>query len=334
MRLIALYFAVFVQILCVSRLGAQDSVSYQVDPAKPVQTRTGTIVDYNNKILTIKIGDNQRRIPASQVRQVSTRYTTPHLRGDEQLASKNYVGAIKFFREALDQEPRPWVQRVIQASLVQTLRENGNWLDAAKVFASMLSNESECRFFSAIPVPWLPINPNVNRTVAAEKWMGDSDEILALMGCSFLMSTMKREQAIERLQKLKQSKDPRVARIATMQIWRSRMLVADASEVKSWQRKLEKFPEPVRYGGYFVITGAYANNPKLSSTSRDLAAVEAMRIPILFPTQHRLSASALHTAAKLLQTSNPQGAKKILQELAVKFPNTEFGKSAGAQLKK
>ena len=330
---IAILWASGIFLICTAAMG-QDTIVYQTAPAKPSQTRQGTILDYNAKVLTIKIGDNQRRIPSSQIQSISTAYTTSHVRGNEQWNKKNYIEAIKFFRDALDQEPRDWVQREIKSQLVQAMRENGNWLESAKIFTELLAFEPQCRFFDVIPVAWTPMNPNAGRTTTAEKWMEGSDEIRTLIGSSYLMSTVKREQALKKLQKLKQSKDGRVARIATMQIWRSRMLVASESEVKAWKQKLEKFPESIRSGGYFVIAGAYANNPKLASVSRDRAAIELMRVPILFPTKHRLSASALHSAAKLIQTSNPSGSRKILKELASKFPKTEFGKSAAAQLSK
>jgi len=313
----------------------QDWVTYRRNPNAPPRTIKGSIVDFNSRLIVIKVKEDLRRIGSEQIMEIRTGYLESHHTGDDLKKRNEFLQAAKMYTKALDDEPRPWVKRKILAGLTACYREEGLWLEATSAFEKILESDSETRFFVCIPLAWTATNPDANRDQEVSKWLadGDSSEVRRLIAASLLLTGSQSGQASRELAALSISKNKNISQLATLQSWRTRMLSTDGKQILRWQNQLETFPSRLRYGGFFVIGMAYAQQQ--NEKSQKLAITKLMRLPINYSSQHQLAAASLHKSHQILKSMNDErAAQTILQELARSYSDTPFGKNAIQQLEK
>ena len=154
---------------------------------------------------------------------------------------------------------------------------------------------------------------------AAGEWLRrEQMPAAALLGASHLMSTASRPAALETLNQLAAHSDQRVALLAYAQTWRAAVVTARDEQLTRWCDTIERMPEPLRPGPYYVLGLARAHRQQW-----DEAALAWLRIPILYPTELLLASRALLDAGRSLEKLNRPGqAARLYRELADAYQRT------------
>ena len=163
----------------------------------------------------------------------------------------------------------------------------------------------------------------------ARTWSGDrTSSVGALVGSSYLLSSAERADALRRLKELALDGDVRIALLSEAQLWRIAAGTADAGQLAGWERTIDKLPESLRAGPYLTYGRALGRSGR-----SDQAALALLRVSILYPDQHRLSAEALWSAGQMLENaSQPREAASLYRELVRDFPQTLVAASAKDRL--
>ena len=83
-----------------------------------------------------------------------------------------------------------------------------------------------------------------------------------------------------------------------------------------WSDEVETSPESVRAGPYFVLGRALAHHKQPAEAALDL-----LRVPILYPEDRPLAAAALLAAGRALEEdSQADAARRLYRELLAEYP--------------
>jgi len=290
----------------------------------------GTVVEYLGTGLVLAgTGSAKQTIPARQVVEIRSTWTADHTAGDDLLRKRDYAGAAARYQAALSGETRPWARRLVRSRLVAALRESERWDLAAEQFFTILREDPSTPYFDVLPLAWTTITPTPALEAKARTWSADrTSGVAALVGSSFLLSSTDRADALRRLRELALDSDVRIALLSEAQLWRIAAGTADAGQLAGWERTLEKLPETLRAGPYLTYGRAVGRSGRA-----DQAALALLRVSILYPDQHRLSAEALWSAGQMLENaSQPLEAAGLYRELVRDFPQTLVAASAKDRL--
>jgi tetratricopeptide (TPR) repeat protein len=203
------------------------------------------------------------------------------------------------------------VRRRITAQIVWCEQACGQPVAAGEEFLILVRSDPETPYFACIPLAWLPAQPSPELEQAARGWLGRNELPAAtLLGASHLMSTA-RPQALDCLKQLATSSDSRIAQLAIAQSWRAAVVTAGEDEVAGWERAIERMPEGLRAGPYYVLGSALLRQQRW-----ERAALALMRVPILYPVDQSLAARCLLDAGSALERlGRPQQAVGLYREL-------------------
>jgi len=292
----------------------------------------GRVVDYSGGGLEIELaGGLQRSFPADQVVRVQTQYTARHVEADARFARGEFASAAALYGEARNTETRPWVRRRITAQLVWCHRGLGNLELAGGEFLLLVRDDPNTPYFACIPLTWIPSEPTVNLQRAAGEWLRrDEMPAAVLLGASHLILTSggSHRAALEKLNGLATNPDPKIAFLALAQTWRTTAITADEDRLRRWRDTIERMPEPLRAGPYYVLGRARAHRQQW-----DAAALAWLRVPILYPEHRRLAAQSLWDAGRSLeQLGQPEPSGRLYQELVARYPNAPSAAEARKRL--
>jgi tetratricopeptide (TPR) repeat protein len=290
----------------------------------------GTVVEYLSTGLVLEAsGGTKQTIPARQVVEVRSTWTADHTAADDLWRKRDYLAAAARYQSALTSETRPWARRFVRARLVAALREAERWEFAAEQFFTLLREDPGTPYFDVLPLAWTTITPTPTLEAKARTWSADrNSSIGALVGSSYLLSSADRSEALRRLKELALDADARIALLSEAQLWRIAAGTADAGQLAGWERTIEKLPDPLRPGPYLTYGRALGR-----SGQADRAALALLRVSILYPDQHRLSAEALWSAGQMLENaSQPREAAGLYRELVREYPQTLVAASAKDRL--
>jgi len=148
-----------------------------------------------------------------------------------------------------------------------------------------------------------------------------------LLGASWLLAT-RRPDAAAVLDELTRSSDPRVAGLASIQVWRSRLITATSDDLYHWQNQLEKMPAEIQASGWYVLGDILARQEQ-----PQMASLAYLKAPILFRQQRSMAADALLAAAgQLEKMSKSSQAAALYRELVSDFPRLPAGIEAEGRL--
>ena len=294
-------------------LCAQDVVvaSTHADPHAR-QQKKGQITEYTGKELRLKspLG-REEIIPAARVVEIRTTWTASHrAAGAARLAGK-YDDAVAAYEQAKNEEPRRWAVRQIMADMVGTHLERGNVPAAVNEFLAIVREDPLTPHLNVIPVAWRT-SSTPEAQARGVPTPADDDKFARLLDASWRLGTAAEPQAKTALDELAKLDDPRLAALARIQLWRTRMFEASTGEIDSWPVQLEKMPPQVQAAGWIVAGQALARNDE-----HEQAALCYLKVPLLFPEQRLMAAEALLAAAsKLEQAGQVEEATGLLKELA------------------
>ena len=293
--------------------------------------KTGEVVDYTGKELLLKsIGGSVAAIPANRVIRVETEWTPQHTEADRLFAREEFSEALSHYRQALSVDQRDWVRRQILAEITWCLQSLGEFARAGETFLLVLQSDPTTMHLDAMPLAWTAREPGLALRQKAEEWIRDEKRSAArLMGASWLLNSARRRNAGDALDFLTTDSDSRVALLATAQRWRGKLVTATDDELDRWPTVIERLPQSLRAGPYYVYGQALARRDR-----HEHAVLAMLRVPILFPRQRVLSATALMTAGRQLEKmKRREEAGELYRELVDKYADFPLAAEAEKQLK-
>jgi tetratricopeptide (TPR) repeat protein len=311
-------------------LAAQDLViaSSASDPSVRIK-KSGQILDYTGTELKLRTTLGvEETIPAGRVVEIQTRWSPSHEAGRAASGEGRLDDAIAALRQAKREETRSWAARQIMADLAGCYLEAGLIDAAGEEFLGILASDPATRHFDVIPVAWRGVALDPAAEARARAWLATPRRpVASLLGASWLLAT-RRAEAVAALEEIAKSSDPRLAGLAAIQLWRTRLVTASPNDVHRWQDQLEKMPPDIQAAGWYVLGDILArlNRP-------EAAALAYLKSPLLFRQQRALTAEALLAAGKQLEKmSQTPHAAELYRELVRDFPSAPAAKEAAGRL--
>ena len=310
----------------VAPAAAEDTVVIQPAVGREPLRVSGQIVDYNGRQLEIQVSGNiPRKFPSEQVVEVQTTYDPNHVAADALFAKQEYIAAAAKYQAALNKESRRWVRHRILAQLVRCNSAQGLWSQAGDYFLLLVKDDPETPEFAAIPLAWLASDSAGVVATKANEWLArDAEPVSVLLGASHLLLSPQGPAAVQKLQQLSGSRDVRIAALAETQLLRTSLATVDKAALARWDDRVPKFPAVARAGAYYTLGRAWrqrGDNPR--------AAIDLLRVPILYPNEHTLAAESLLLAAEALLSNEQQlESQRLVVELCASYPQSRAAKEA------
>ncbi len=238
----------------------------------------GEILDYSGSGLRIRVvGGHEKLIPANKILGIETYYTRPHGGANRMFEVGKFADAVSLYQDALNNnnEPRRWVRRQIMAQMIRCYDALGRPDRAGNGFVALVEEDPETPHFDCIPLAWLPRQPSPAMEQLARSWTRSKQPAVALLGSSYLLQTGDRQDSLSRLRQLAAGPDRRVAQLAMAQTWRASIPTATIQQIDAWNQAVEKMPEGLAAGPYFVLGTAW-----IQKQQWEKAALTLMRLPI------------------------------------------------------
>ena len=315
--------------LFVAPLAAQDQVVLQTEGTSSRLTMPCQIVDYTGERITVlfKNGADPKSYPAEQVIEVRTAWLESHELGRKLLAERKLDEATRAFQAALTAEKRAWVRREILASLIRcSLRQNDR-ASAGTRFLKLLEGDPTTRQFGLIPLIWASESVSGSAKLQAREWLKKESDPSRLLGASLLLDdATSGDTAAQELQTLQRSTDERVRILAQAQSWRLKLRALEIGdlELNRWDARIHEMPAKLRGGPSYLLGRGWAMRRE-----HDRAATSLLWTALMDDGDARLAARAgVEAAESLKRLGQPDDARRLLQEIATRFPDTEFGEAA------
>lgn len=302
--------------------GQDDTVITRRKNSSETVKRRGTITDWKGFAITIATNVGEKKIENDEIVEVQTNWQPSYVAGLKSLESGDLTTAIDQLRAALNSETRNWAQRIIRADLVRAYQASENPLAAVEQFLAITAEDPQTRFIHLCPLRWLPSNAVMSQP--AQVWLKSNDPVRQLIGASWLLRGPQQQAAIQVLDELSRDIDANIKYLAIAQLWLTRNLNVNARQIEVWEKLLESMPQPIRAGPWLVLAEAQSRADQV-----DEAAINLLRIPILYPKQIGLSAAALYRAGHLLHnTGRSNEAQTVWNELRQKHPHSTWAQQA------
>lgn len=335
-------FALVTVLLLPASLSAQDpparesldKVTLQLEGKSSRLIVSGKILDYTGDSLRMRtrLGDSVRSYPRSQVVSVETPQVKSHVDALRKFARQEYTAARDLLQRAIDEEPREWVRREILALLVRCHLQTGDRLNAGSRFIALARSDPSTRHYNLAPLIWDAGNISPALKTTAEVWLRRTSEPEQLLGASVLLHDQRFGDLAEtELRKLTTSGNGQIRTLARAQLWRTRLRGGQPSEleVDLWQSEIDRMPEWLRGGPYYLLGQGY-----LQHREEEHAATALLWLPFVYRHDHYLAARACLEAAEAMQRNGrlPQ-ARTLYREVIFRYEETPYAGEASAALK-
>jgi tetratricopeptide (TPR) repeat protein len=300
------------------------------DPAARVR-RTGLILDYTGAELRLRTAlGTVESIPAHRVKEIQTEWLPEHRAGRAARAQGELAEAIAAFQEARARERRAWAERQIRAELAGTYLEAGRIESAGDEFLAIVARDPETMHFATMPIAWRAAPPDAALERHAAKWLTDPQSREArVLGASWLLAGPERAAASAELDRHVNATDPRIAGLAAIQLWRTKLVTARPAEIAAWRSQLESMPPEIQAAGWYVLGDLLARAPEPGD-----AALAYLRVPLVFREQRAMAADALLAAAGQLERMGQRDeAAGLYREIVRDFGHLPLAAEAAKRIK-
>ncbi|GAA4443980.1 hypothetical protein [Novipirellula rosea] len=219
-----------------------------------IQTHTGEIIALDAKQLAMRMAGDEKESLFAAYRVI---WIEPSEVGEKQAAAiklfdeKKYDMALRGLLDALSERPPVWRQQWLSMVAAQAA-----WRSSRGAIALELVSQLDRRPLPPIALAWLPIawrNPrgisSAATTDAALKRLGDPSSAVRLVAASWLLSSDRREAAVETLKTLSADHSrPVIARLAETVLWRATSPPEVAAAAARWQERLDALPIVLQVG--------------------------------------------------------------------------------------
>lgn len=291
------------------------------------------VLDFTGRILRARVAGATREqtFAADEIVSVRTPQTTAHDQGIEQLQAGDAVEAEVLLEKALDEEPRQWVRREILALLVRCALRRNDFARAGSRFRLLFASDEDTRHINLIPLKWgRDTVGGVSRSTAAA-WLRDTDSVSQLLGSSLLLFDPQHGQvARDTLKQLSRKPPERIRQLAFWQQWRLRIAAGQVSDLDIEHREsaLMKLEPILRAGPYFLLAEAF-----LVRQDFDIASATFLQIPLVYDSDHPISADALFEAGNAIRKNGLRvEAAQLYQEVMSRYAWSQAAKSARTSL--
>ncbi len=321
----------FVLWLLAAPLAAQDQVVLQTEGTSSRLTMPCQIVDYTGERITVqfKSGAAQKIYPAEQVVEVRTAWLESHELGRKLLTEHRFDEATRALQAAFVAEKRAWVRREILVLLIRCELRSGDRASAGTRFLKLLESDPTTRQFGLIPLIWASESVSGAAKLQAREWLKKESDTARLLGASLLLDDgASGDTAAQELQALQRSADERVRLLAQAQSWRLKLRALEIGdlELNRWDARIHEMPAKLRGGPSYLLGRGWAMRRE-----HDRAATSLLWTALMDDGDARLAARAgVEAAESLKRLGQPDDARRLLQEIATRFPDTEFGEAARA----
>ena len=316
-------------LLLASPIAAQDQVVLQTEGTSSRLTMPCQIVDYTGERITVqfKSGAAQKIYPAEQVIEVRTAWLESHELGRKLLSERKLDEATRALQAALVAEKREWVRREILSLLIRCSLRSGDRASAGTRFLQLLKSDPTTRQFGLIPLIWASESVSGAAKSQARDWLKQESDTARLLGASLLLDDgAAGDTAAQELQALQRSTDERVRLLAQAQSWRLKLRALEIGdlELNRWDARIHEMPAKLRGGPSYLLGRGWAMRRE-----HDRAATSLLWTALMDDSDARLAARAgVEAAESLKRLGQPDDARRLLQEIATRFPDTEFGEAA------
>ncbi len=272
---------------------------------------SGEILDFTGRELTLRTrSGRESRIPFGRVRDVQTSWPAGMTKADEHFQKHAYREAAAEYVEAYKVAKREWVKRRILAKLTWCYRSTKSWRKAAQAFHLMLKSDAHSQDFQAIPLAWRTQQPSLDMETISRGWLSEGTPVERLIAASWLIPTRQRAEAIAVLQELEQDQDTRIAQLAKMQQWRTKIVSVRQEDLDRWRSAVRRLPPELRAGPYYLLGQASSR----LGLKQD-AILAYLREPINYPQNRRLAGEALLLAGReYVGQGDPATAIRLYRE--------------------
>lgn len=306
---------------------AQDSVVVRGSGTETVNLK-GTIVEWKGNSLTLETVQRERAFDNDDIVSFQTAWPASYQEAQQAIAAGQFESALEPLSQALKDETRPWAKRAIRTETIRVLSALDQWEPAVDQFLLIAQEDPQTQYFYLCPIKWLG-----NASISADRakaLMTSRDPVQQLLGASWSVPGRNQHEAIKVLESLTADLDSRVQKIATAQLWRARSMNLGSindRQVEVWESKIAEMPEKLRAGPWYLIAEVQMKRKQSES-----AVINWLRLPILYPDQYSLSASALYQSSILLDNlGRGDEARTLRNELRQKFGSTVWAKQLPAE---
>ena len=297
---------------------AQDVVHLTSQDGEAATRVRGEVVDFTGRQLLLKTATGREQsIPSHRVERIDTTYSAEHRAADALFDKRAFRQALDQYRLALSatREPRDWVRRRILAQIVWCHRSLGQPDQAGEYFLILLSRDPTTPDFACIPLAWTDAPPPPAVVPKAQAWLADAKNPAAdLIGASLLVASDQKAAALDHLKRLATDADARIAWLAQAQLWRAQAATATTAQLRSWSEVISAHDSALVAGAQFLVGTA------LARSEPEAAALALLKLPILYPREHHLSAAALLLAGECLQQAGRKSqAAGLYRELVDQY---------------
>ncbi len=292
--------------------------------------RTGEILDYTGTQLTLRTAlGRDEIIPASRVIEVQTSWSPSHAKGRAARRAGKLTDAVKALADAKREESRAFAQRQIAADLAGAWLELGKIGQAGREFLKIASEDPQTIHFDVLPIAWQPATLDADSERQAAEWLANRQSPIArLLGASWLAGSSRQADVDGALSELIQSQDHRIAALAQIQRWRTRLATASTGDLEQWSRDLAAMPAEIQAAGWYVLGDGYARQDE-----PERAAIAYLKPPIVFRQQRALAADGLLAAARQLEKLGQRAeASGLYREILRDFSHLPAAEEARASL--
>ncbi len=132
------------------------------------------------------------------------------------------------------------------------------------------------------------------------------------------------------LEEIAKASDAKLSGLASIQLWRTKLVTATNDDVRRWQAQLEKMPPDIQAAGWYVLGDCLSRLEQPEGAS-----LAYLKVPILFRQQRAMAADALLAAGRQLEKMSQAGqAANLYRELVRDFPQLSAAQEADARLEK
>ncbi len=328
-RITHVLLMISMSVTLISPSQSEDIVLTQKNKSAPVGKRKGEIVEWKGSSLQLNSNGRIRTIDNNEIVGIETKWPAEYDSAMILMSGGDYVKAYQQLRNALNQERRPWASRIILADIIECLDAlDTQKNDQVRAFLAIVDGDPDTRFVDRIPLRWTVSLGTENVARQLESKLDSNSPMTQLVAASWLLSGNQRNEAIKALNELANDINPNIAALAQAQLWKATPTNTSLPDLKRFSKRIERMPRFVRAGPYYVLA-----EMQTRSAQFDQAAINLMRIPILYPKQHSLAAAALFQTGDLMQNNDKTTeARTVWMELVQKHPHSLWAKQAADKL--
>lgn len=308
---------------------AQDILTIRKADSNTTRQHKGAIQDWQGFSITLLKNGSPKEFDSSLVVGWQTTWPASYESGNRLAGAGKTNQAIQKYLAALEEEKRPWAQRIIRSKLMTAYQLVGNSPAAIQEFRIIIQQDPNSRFINQMPLPW---SSRVPRVAGASDWLKSNEAPIRLLGAGWSLTsqTNQQEKAATALDELAGDLDPRIRDLATAQLWRLRTRLSP-KQVQQWQRVVNEIEPDNRAGALLIVANAQQKQGDL-----DAALLNWMKIVTLHEQQSSLVAASLYQIASALKSRTPDStnqktypkAEQFLAELQQRFPESIWAQQA------